>query len=49
MQTISVADEQTQMTGTFFGSSNQGNFTDTQRSMTPPPFAATATGTPRAA
>jgi beta-glucosidase len=32
MQTISVADEQTQMTGTPFGSSNQGNFTDTQRS-----------------
>jgi beta-glucosidase len=32
MQSISVPDEQTQMTGTPFGSSNQGNFTDTQRS-----------------
>ena len=32
MATISIADEQIQMTGTPFGSSNQGNFTDTQRS-----------------
>ena len=32
MTTISPADEQLQMTGTPFGSSNQGNFTDTQRS-----------------
>jgi len=32
MATISPADEQTEMTGTPFGSSNQGNFTDTQRS-----------------